>query len=408
MKKELTVELRIPGQDPIQSKIINCLIGTSLSDIAKSFGSLPSPLAAMKVNNEILPLSALLDVNAKLEPVYLDNSEGATIYRCSLAFLLAVAARELFPDRSLYIGHSLGRGFYYTFLDGKKPEDRDVINLQDKMVELVKMDLPIDSYYMAYDEAMETFKKNHQDDTALLLDERSESKVRINECKGFVDLFIHPLVSRTGLLKIFELMPYKDGFLLRFPPSGPGNQIEPFEDSPKIFAVYEEYKRWGRIIGVNSVGRLNRLISDRTIKEYIRIAEAFQEKKITDIAQQIYEKRDDVKTILIAGPSSSGKTTTAKRLSLALKVMGFDPIDVGLDNYYVGTDKTPLDEHGKPDFECLEALDIPFLNEQLLSFMAGNEITLPVFDFKEGRRRETGGKNISLGNRTILILEGIH
>jgi len=319
-----------------------------------------------------------------------------------------VAARELFPERSLYIGHSLGHSYYYTFLEGKKPESAEVAKLQERMRLLVRQNLPVACRYMAYAEAMETFTKNHQDDTALLLEERSESKVMVNECAGFVDLYISPLVNRTGLLTAFELMPYEEGFLLRFPATGAGNRIEPFEDLPRIFSVYSEYKKWGRIVEVHSVGRLNRLISNRTIRDYIRIAEAFQEKKLAEIADQIYEKKDSVRAVLIAGPSSSGKTTTAKRLSIALKVIGLEPIAIGLDDYYLGTDKTPKDEKGQPDFECLEALDVPYLNQQLLSLLAGDEVTLPVFDFKVGRRKEEGGRKIRLGRRTILIIEGIH
>jgi uridine kinase len=206
-------------------------------------------------------------------------------------------------------------------------------------------------------------------------------------------------------------MAYRDGFLLRFPPSGmpgAGQTLEPFEDSPGIFSVYSEYKKWGRIVGVHAVGRLNRIITEKTVRDYIRIAEAFQQKKLDEIAGMIYAGKDNVKAVLIAGPSSSGKTTTAKRLSISLKVLGIEPIAISLDDYYVGTGSTPLDEEGKPDFECLEALDIPYLNEQLLALYGGEEVTLPVFDFKSGRRREGGGRKIRLDRRTMLIIEGIH
>ena len=382
--------------------------GTSFEMLTPLFGELTSPIVAVRVNNEILPLTSQLEVNANVEPVLLESSEGAMVYRSSLAFLLDIAARKLFPERGIYIGHSLGHGFYYTFLKGKPPKKTEIKQLENEMRLLVKEDLPITCHYMAYAEAMETFIKNHQDDTALLLDERSESKVIVNECSGYVDLFISPLVNKTGLLDVFELMPYEDGFILRFPASGNSKTLEPFEDNPKIFSVYKEYKKWGRIIGVHSVGKLNRLVSERTIKEYVRIAEAFQEKKLYEIADQIYAKKDNVKAVLIAGPSSSGKTTSAKRLSLALKIMGIEPIAIGLDNYYVNTDKTPRDEKGEPDFECLEALDVPYLNEQLLSLFAGEEVALPEFDFKAGRRKETGGRKIKLSRRTMLVIEGIH
>jgi len=387
---------------------VNCPIGTSVESLVSHFGSLPSTLAAVTANDEILPLSAWLEVNTKMEPVLLDSSVGMSVYRCSLAFLLAVAARDLFPEHRLYVGHSLGHSYYYTFLDGKKPEKSQIEKLEKRMRELVKENLPINRHYLAYEEAMEIFTKNQQNDTALLLNERSESKVMVNECAGFMDLYIYPLINRTGILIAFELMPYEEGFLLRFPATGAGYTIEPFEDQPHLFTVYNDYKQWGRIVGVHSVGLLNRMVSNRTVIDYIRIAEAFQGKRLDEIANQIYKRKDDVKAILIAGPSSSGKTTTAKKLSIALKVMGIEPIAISLDDYYRGTEHTPKNEKGEPDYECLEALDVPFLNEQLLALLAGDEIALPIYDFASGTRSKAGGRKIKLDRRTMLIIEGIH
>ena len=405
MKEEIKVWI---ANNKDAKKELSCPIGSKIDSLVHHFDVRNNRLAAVKANGETLPLSARLQVNTVLEPVMLDSPEGEGIYRCTLAFLLAAAAGKLFPDKSLYIGHSLGNSYYYTFLEGETPDKSQVEELQNRIKDLVKQDLPIDCRYMAYAEAMETFTKNRQDDTALLLNERSEAKVMVNECAGFIDLYISPLLNRTGLLDVFELIPYNDGFLLHFPAIGSGRKLEPFEDSPKIFSVYNEYKKWGRIIGVHSVGRLNRLISEQKIKDYIRIAEAFQRKKIHDIADKIYDCKDTVKAILIAGPSSSGKTTTAKKLSIALKVLGIEPIAISLDDYYVGTENTPKDEKGDPDYECLEALDVPYLNQQLLALLAGEEVTLPIFDFKTGKRRETGGRSIRLDNRTMLVIEGIH
>jgi uridine kinase len=382
--------------------------GTRLEGMVDGFGSPEGALAAIKVNNEILPLSTRLEVNANLEPIFLDSPEGMMIYRRSLAFLLAVAARDLFPERNLYVGHSLGNGYYYTFNHDKKPAAGEVEALEKQMRLLVEKDIPIESGYLAYADAVKTFEKNGQTDTNLLLDQRCESNIRINRCGDFVDLYIEPLVCRTGLLSVFELIDYQDGLILCFPGIGRNFKIAPFEDSPRIFSVYSEYKKWGRIVGVHAVGYLNRLVADRNIRDYIRIAEAFQAKKMSEIADQIYKKRDSIKVILIAGPSSSGKTTTAKRLSIDLKVMGIEPIAISLDDYYVNTDRTPRDEKGEPDYECLEALDVPYLNEQLLALLKGEEITLPVYDFKIGRRRESGGRKIRLDRRTMLIVEGIH
>ncbi|MCL2381254.1 MAG: nucleoside kinase [Treponema sp.] len=405
MTRELQVSIAGEGGGALT---LHCPAGTIIESLASRFAPASSALVAVKANNEILPLSAPLEVHSRLEPVLLESPEGAALYRCSLAFLLAVAAGRLFPEKSLYIGHSLGYGYYYTFLEDHKPEKAEIEALENSMRALVKEDIPISCRYMAYAQAMEIFTKNRQDDTALLLEERSESKVRVNECAGFVDLYISPLVNRTGLLDTFELMPYEDGFLLRFPATGGGSRIEPFKDSPQIFSVYREYKKWGRILGVHSVGRLNKMVSDGGAREYIRVTEAFHEKKLSEIADKIHDQKDTVRAVLIAGPSSSGKTTCAKRLSIALRVLGLEPVAIGLDNYYVGAAKTPKDENGDPDYECLEALDIPYLNDQLVALMAGEEVSLPVYDFKTGRRREEGGRVIRLNRRTMLIIEGIH
>jgi uridine kinase len=379
-----------------------------VESLLEYFGPGGNALAAVRINHEILPLSTRLETNAVLEPAPLETPEGMMIYRRSLAFILAVAARELFPERSLYVGHSLGNSYYYIFADGRSPSEGEVAALEERMRALAGEDLPIESGFLAYAEALERFEKNRQTDTRLLLDYRTESRVQVNICKDFVDLYIEPLVPRSGLLSAFELMPYHHGFLLRFPGVGGGMVIGPFEDSPKIFGVYNEYKKWGRIVGVHAAGHLNRMVADRSIRDYIRTAEAFQAKKLAEIADCIYERRDTVKVILIAGPSSSGKTTTAKRLAIQLTVMGIEPVAVSLDDYYVGTAKTPLDENGNPDYECLEALDVPLLNEQLLSLMEGREVTLPAYDFKTGCRREAGGRRICPGRRTMFILEGIH
>ena len=401
---ELTIRVRTSAGE----EVISRPPGTSIESLTGLFGLPRDSLAAAKVNKEILPLSRTLEINALLEPVPLDSSEGVMIYRRSLSFLLAVAAREVFPQRNLYVGHSLGNSYYYTFENEQKPREGDVESLSQTMRSLAARDLPINFRYMAYEEALKVFEQNRQTDTSLLLEGRNESMVRVNQCGNFIDLFIEPLVNRTGLLGIFDLMAYQDGFLLRFPSRGGGGVIEPFEDSPGIFSVYGEYKKWGRIVGVHAVGRLNHMVADQSVQDHIHIAEAFQAKKLAEIAERIYERKDSVKVVLIAGPSSSGKTTTAKRLSIELKVMGIEPIAISLDDYYVNTDRTPLDEDGKPDYECLEALDVPYLNAQLLALFAGEEISLPVYDFKAGRRKEGGGRKIRMGRRTMLIVEGIH
>jgi uridine kinase len=387
---------------------VSCPYGTRADALIDHLGVPENEIAAVRVNNEIRPLKTLLMVNSVLEPVLLDSPEGAMIYRRSLAFILAIAARKVFPQRGIYVGHSLGNSYYYTLNEGNQCGPGEVAALAMAMEALVKEDLPITFKHLAYEEALQLFKKNNQTDTMLLLEQRSSARIKVNECSGFMDIYVEPLVARTGLLSSFELTPYKEGFLIRFPAIGKGKTIGPFADEPGIFQVYKEYKKWGRIVGVRVVGELNSMVADRSVRGYIRIAEAHQARKLADIASQIHERRDSVKAVFIAGPSSSGKTTSAKRLAIEMMVLGIKPIAISLDDYYVGTARTPKDEKGEPDYECLEALDLAFLDEQLQALYRGEEVTLPQFDFKTGSRKPEGGRAIRLERRSMLIIEGIH
>jgi uridine kinase len=407
-----TINLRftLPGNSDAPGEERSYPYGIRPDSLVKELGLGEKEIAAVRVNGEILSLSEGLTINAVLEAVPLSSPDGMMIYRRSLAFLLAMASKQLFPGEELRIGHSLGNGYYYTFRsESLVPASGAVEELKQAMLKTAADNLPISVRPMAYGEALDLFRSRGQEDTALLLEHRNENVLKINECGSFADLYVEPLVIRTGLLPIFDLRPYENGFLLRFPAIGREQIIDPFEDSPLIFSVYREYKKWGRIVNVQSVGKLNCMVSQGMIRDYIRTAEAFQARKLAEIAEKIYEQKERVKAVFIAGPSSSGKTTTAKRLAVELMVMGIKPLAVGLDDYYRNNEDLPLDEEGKPDYEALEALDIPFLNAQLLELFEGREIQLPVFDFKAGRRKEEGGRSIHMEERrTMLIIEGIH
>jgi len=389
-------------------KKVTCDYGTRVSDLIEHFEIPRGKIAAVRENNEIRPLGTSLLVNASLEPVLLDSRDGATIYRRTLSFVLAIAARKIYPEDGVYVGHSLGSSYYYTLSSGEKPKEEDLRKLYEEMQRIIKENLAITFKYLGYEEAVQLFNKYNQTDTALLLEQRSSSYIKVNECNGYMDIYVQPLLERTGFINAFEIMPYQDGFLLRFPGFSKRKDIGPFVDEPQIFRVYSEYKKWGKIIGVRVVGELNSRIANRKILDYIRIAEAHQARMMSDIARQIYERRGEIKMVLIAGPSSSGKTTSAKRLEIELMVSGLKPIMISLDDYYRGNDETPKDENGEPDWECLEALDVPYLNEQLQALYRGEEVTLPVYEFKTGRRKETGGRRIKLESGNILIVEGIH
>ncbi|MDR3324936.1 MAG: nucleoside kinase [Spirochaetaceae bacterium] len=334
------------------------------------------------------------------------RDSAKALYRHTLSFLFCAASKKVFPDRVLRIGHSLGDCYYFSYRSGIALGEKDVQRLKDAIADLIKRDLAIERRTLSFKEAVAHFEENRQSGTVLLLNQNAESEVPVAVCGDFIDLWTAPLLPRTGAIKAFDLFLYEDGMLLQFPPQADGETLDPFVDSPQIFSVYSEYKKWGRIVGVNNSGDLNQLAAKRGVEEFIRMSECFADKKLGAIADKIYQRRDEIKLVLIAGPSSSGKTTTAKRLSLQLKTLGIEPIAVSLDDYYLHPSKTPLDEHGDKDFECLEALDIPYLNEQILTLFDGREVTLPIFDFKTGERK--AGKEIKLGRRTVLVLEGIH
>ena len=374
----------------------NGLIGESSSQAAGAF-----------VNNEITSLTYKIRVNSTLFPVYLDSNEGARMYRDSLTFLVAKAAKKHFPGKRLVISNSLGSSYFFYFDSDSPLEKKDLDIIRDELVLSVKNNLKIERKIISYQDAVELFNEKSSRDALLLLKYRNDSKIAVFQCEDYIDLAHCPLVPETGMLKIFDIMAYSNGFLLRFPEKGNTETIADFNDMPELSAIYQEYKSWGKIQKFSSVGELNEHISEGNGENLINVAEALHTKKIAQIADQIAAKKDNVKVVLIAGPSSSGKTTFAKKLSTQLQVVGFNPLAVSLDDYYVERVNTPLDENGEYDFECIEAIDIELLNKNLLSLFSGEEVELPVFDFKTGKRVYKGHK-IRMEERSILILEGIH
>ncbi|HUW70460.1 MAG TPA: nucleoside kinase [bacterium] len=380
--------------------------GIKVSEATAGFGAMSQPLAAVLVNNELQSLEAHVLTNGTMEPVLIDSAQGAFAYRRSLCFLAAIAARELFPHRDLVVGQAIGYGFYHRFEDGPITE-ADIKALDAKMHDLVAMDIPIALQWWSYEDAIAYFMKNDQEDTLLLLELTNEPRIALNECAGFRDLHVTPLVPSTGVLQTFELFPYDEGFLLRYPRKENPTEIPEFIDDPLLYKITDDSRKRSAILGVSSVGALNRINAPKKIKDYIVIAESLLNKRVAEIADQVAARRDEVRVVLIAGPSSSGKTTTSKKLSIQLRVLGFEPMVIGLDDYFVDRTRTPHDENGELDFECLEALDVEYLNEQLLELFAGKEVELPAFDFRTGERRPSG-KRLKMGDRTILIMEGIH
>lgn len=380
---------------------------TPISNLLHHFEPTNDEILAVRINNEICSLDSNVEINCKLEPVLKNTKDGANVYRRSLCLLLATAAHNLFHASHLLVGHSLGYGYYYTLDTGTPITQEQITSLENEMQRLVQNDLPVTTKTISYEDAINLFEELNLTETRKQLNYIAPQKIKINCIDNFSDMYFGPLVRSTGTLKVFSLMQYGEGFLLRFPRSSDHSKLTTFVDQPILFGIYKKYKQWGKQIGVTSAASLNELINNRKIEEFIDITETFQQKCIADIADQIAASKK-VKVILIAGPSSSGKTTTSKKLALELRAIGYKPKVISLDCYYVGRDRNPKDENGNYDYECLEALDIPLLNQNLVDLFEGKEVIIPSYDFNEGVPYFEEKNKMKLDANDILIMEGIH
>jgi len=367
-------------------------------------------IVAVKVNNQYASLMDSITTDSVLEAVRIDTTAGMRIYRNSLIFLFELAARRIFPDRRMVIGHSLGHGFYHRFRDGGPAlEEEDVKKMESEILSLVDRDLPILPDVLSWHTAVTYFKARRHPSTALLLQELNEPNVGIWKCDDMITLRHTPLAPRTGMLKTFAVERYDEGLLLRYPSSRAPEHLGERDDEPKLFTVYEEHKKWGEILGISNVAQLNALSRDRAkAKEFIRTAEALHDRKIAEYAGLVHSRKAEVKAVMIAGPSSSGKTTFTKKLALTLKSAGLKPQLISLDDYYKERKDIPLDEDGKPDFEVLEALDVELFNRNLEDLFAGRETEIPIFDFKKIGGRLEEGRKVHLDDDGVLLFEGIH
>jgi uridine kinase len=394
---------------PPENNSIEVAKGSRALDIPEIAQGGP-PAVAITFNNQYLSLLDPLLIDGRIEKVSLGSSAGKRIYRNSLIFLFEIAAKRVFPGRRIVIGHSLGHGFFYRFRDGGTPvSSRDAVSMRTAMTDLVKKNLPIVPDEVSWTRAIEYLKKHSFPSAVPLLEELNDPVVGIWRCDGQISLRHDPLVPATGMLKTFAVEVYQDGFLLRYPPSATPDQLGPIDDEPKLFTVYEEHKKWGEILEVSNVAQLNMLSRYREkARDFIQTAEALHDRKIAELAGRISTSGNSVKAVMIAGPSSSGKTTFTKKLALSLKSVGLKPQLISLDDYYRERVDIPLDDEGKPDFERLEALDVDLFNKNLEDLLAGREAEIPIFDFKKVGGRLDKGRTIHLDADGVLLFEGIH
>lgn len=375
------------------------------------------PVLAALVDHKLKELDYKLAMTHEVEFIGYNHPDGRRTYLRSLCFVLQNAVRELFPDKVLVIDHSLPSGLYCKVIETSKQEDgrcrtlaltqEQLASVKSRMQEIVSADMPFRKEKIDAVTAEKMFEENNQPEKAELQKSLGKFICSVYFLDGHADTFHGPLLPSTGYLKVFDLLPFAEGFCLQFPSEGDFSKVIPVKTQSKIAATLAEYSDWCSIIRINGIGALNKAISEGHAVELINLSEALHERKYAAIADQIYARRGQVKAVFIAGPSSSGKTSSSLRIALQCRVLGLVPKVIELDNYFVDREHTPKDSEGNYDFEALEAMDLKLLNSQLNDLFAGKEVELPKFDFKAGRSMPSG-KRISLGEKEILIMEGIH
>lgn len=367
------------------------------------------PFIGALVNNNVVSLSYPLKINCQVRFLAVNDPLGMRIYRNSLSFLLAKTVSQFFPVTRLCIEHSLSTGFYYTLENIKKGArtEKLIREIEKAMRQAIAANLPIERRKLSFADAISLLERADLKEKASLLRFRNPPTITIHWCDGFFDLDHGPLASGTGILKYFHLVNYPPGLVLQFPDPQHLRRVTRFRDQPHLFQIFHEHKEWGRILGVSNVGRLNELIADNEAGNFIKISEAFHEKKIARIADTIQARRGQVRVVFISGPSAAGKTTFSKRLAVQMEVNGIRPIMLSLDNYYVDDEKTPRDKKGNPDYEHIQAVDIALFNRHLVSLINGKEIELTRFDFGRKKRIMTGLR-LKIDRDQIIIVEGIH
>ena len=385
-------------------KQINAAAGKTLFEL--SHGSAGLVLAA-KLDGRLSALDTVPERSARLEWVTYAAKPGLEIYQRSASFILNMAVAELFHNVRLVIGHSISNGFYYDLYCGI-PLTQELLNgITAKMREIIDRDLPFRRRLLPRAEAIRFFAERAMSDSQRLVENSSIDQVQVYENGRFTNIEIYPLAYSSGAVSRFELKTYSPGFVILFPEQENFTVNSHIGKTRKLFQIYQESKNWGKILGVSDVGRLDQIIAKGGISEIIKVAESLHEKKIARIADTITARKEDLRLVLIAGPSASGKTTFSKRLSTQLQVNGIRPLALSMDNYFVDRQSCPRDGSGELDFEALGAIDLDLFNRHLADLLEGREVAVPKFNFEIGRR-ESEHHNLWLEDDQILVVEGIH
>lgn len=385
--------------------------GSSLLDIYNGFNlAMPYGPVSAKVNNKVESLDFRVYYNKDIEFLDITSSSGMRTYVRSLFFILVKAVEELYPQGSISLEHPISKGYFCKLHIDRTIGLDDVQRIKQKMQEIIAADIPYTRTESHTEEVVRLFEKRGMMDKARLLDTYGQLYSYYYQLGDTVDCYYSSLVPSTGYIRLFDIVKYYDGLLLRIPSRENPTKLEEVVKQEKMLEVFQEYHRWNQILGISTVGDLNVACNEGHATDLINVSEALQEKKIAQIADEITHRDQDgkrVKLVLISGPSSSGKTTFSKRLSIQLMTNGLKPYPISLDDYFVNRNDTPLDENGKHDFESLYAVDLPFFEEQLSTLLNGGEVELPRYNFTTGKR-EMSGKKLRIDEHMILIIEGIH
>lgn len=385
--------------------------GSSLLDIYNGFNlAMPYGPVSAKVNNKVESLDFRVYYNKDIEFLDITSSSGMRTYVRSLFFVLVKAVEELYPQGNISLEHPISKGYFCKLHIDRTIGLDDVQRIKQKMQEIIAADIPYTRTESHTEEVVRLFEKRGMMDKARLLDTYGQLYSYYYQLGDTVDCYYSSLVPSTGYIRLFDIVKYYDGLLLRIPSRENPTKLEEVVKQEKMLEVFQEYHRWNQILGISTVGDLNVACNHGHATDLINVSEALQEKKIAQIADEITHRNQDgqrVKLVLISGPSSSGKTTFSKRLSIQLMTNGLKPYPISLDDYFVNRNDTPLDENGKHDFESLYAVDLPFFEEQLTTLLNGGEVELPRYNFTTGKR-EMSGKKLRIDEHMILIIEGIH
>ena len=386
-------------------------IGSSLLDIYSGFElNMPFGPVSAKVNHKVEGLTFQLYNNKDVEFLDIQSSSGMRTYVRSLIFILSKAVEDLYPNGSIVLEHQVSNGYYCQLKLDRTIGLDDVIRIKQRMKEIIAEDLPFNRFEKHTHEVVELFRNKGMTDKVRLLETSGNLYSYYYTLGETIDYYYGSLLPSTGYIHLFDIVKYYDGLLLQVPCRSNPQKLEEVLKQEKMLEVLKEHRRWNQILGIGTVGDFNTACNQGYATELINVSEALQEKRISQIADEIFnrgQKGTPVKLILISGPSSSGKTTFSKRLSVQLMANGLKPYPISLDDYFVNREETPKDETGNYDYESLYALDLDFFNTQIQALLAGKEVELPRFNFTTGKR-EMSGNHLKIDEHMILILEGIH